>query len=120
MEGQVNGHTSHADEVLRHSKALRDEAGALYGELRCAVADASRVLDLKGRMERTPWLTLAAAVGFGYLLGGGLFTRATARALHFGSRALLVPLLRAQIEALAAGAAAAPAYSGSEDGQGGM
>ena len=125
METRTNGQTDgHVDEVLRHSRALKDEAGALVGEIKSGLDEISRALDLKGRMERNPWGMVAAAVGVGYLLGGGLFTRATARLLHLGSRALLVPILRSQVEAFAAGVAAsapaAPGFGGSEDGQGGM
>ncbi|HEY3452168.1 MAG TPA: hypothetical protein VGK67_37840 [Myxococcales bacterium] len=124
-EGRTNGHADgHVEEVLRHSRALKDDAGALVGEIKHGFDDLSRRLDLKGRMERNPWGMVAAAVGVGYLLGGGLFTRSTARLLHLGSRALLVPILRSQVEAFATGVAAsataAPGFGGSEDGQGGM
>ncbi|MGC4114409.1 MAG: hypothetical protein QM765_07315 [Myxococcales bacterium] len=126
METQTNGQTDgHVEEVLRHSRALKDEAGALIGEIKEGLGALSRAVDLKGRMERNPWGMVAAAVGVGYLLGGGLFTRTTGRLLHLGTRALLVPIVRSQVEAFAAGVGAgvqatAPGYSGSEDGQGGM
>jgi hypothetical protein len=93
-------------------------------EIKDGLGELSRAVDLKGRMERNPGHG-RGAVGVGYLLGGGLFTRTTARLLHLGSRALLVPIIRSQVEAFAAGVAAgaggaAPGYGGSEDGQGGM
>ncbi len=126
MQTRTNGHADgHVEQVLRHSRALKDEAGALVEEIKDGLGELSRAVDLKGRMERNPWGMVAAAVGVGYLLGGGLFTRTTARLLHLGSRALLVPIIRSQVEAFAAGVAAgaggaAPGYGGSEDGQGGM
>lgn len=122
MEGQANGHSrARVDEVLRHSRALRDEAGALAGELKGSFDEVAKAMDLKGRMERHPWMMVAAAVGVGYVLGGGLFSRTTARLIHLGSRAVLLPLVRTQLEAFAAhGVGPAPGYGGSEDGQGGM
>jgi hypothetical protein len=38
------------------------------------------------RLRRNPYGTVAAALGIGYLLGGGLFSRLTARILRVGLR----------------------------------
>lgn len=42
--------------------------------------------DLEARVERNPFGTIAAALGVGYVLGGGFFTPLTARALGLGVR----------------------------------
>ena len=38
------------------------------------------------RLRRNPYGTVAAAIGIGYLLGGGLFSPLTARILRVGLR----------------------------------
>ena len=120
MEGQADGQAGHLDDVVRHTRALREEAGALCGGLRGMAQDLGHALDLKGRMEKSPWLTLAQAVGVGYLLGGGLFTRTTGRLVHLGARALLLPLVRSQLSAMMVGMESAPGSGGSQNGPSGM
>ncbi|MEP6652999.1 MAG: hypothetical protein ABJA82_06545 [Myxococcales bacterium] len=55
---------------------------------------------LTDRLERNPYAVVAAAVGVGYVLGGGLFTRLTARivgtALRMGITATL-PFLKEEL-----------------------
>lgn len=116
----MQGNDHHVDEVLRHSRAIRSETSALVGELRGAADEIGRTLNLKGRLEKSPWLTMAASVGIGYVLGGGLFTPLSARLVRLGTRVLLLPLLRAQIEGLASGLAEPAQSSQSEDGSCGM
>jgi hypothetical protein len=115
---------SRIEEVLRHSRVIRSETGQLIAELREMGEQFRQTLDLQGRMERHPYLTRAAAAGVGYVLGGGLFTRLTARALKLGVRALLLPLARHEIEALVSGVANGGERGGwapgSEDGEGGL
>ncbi len=123
MQDNERRDDGHVEEVLRHSRAIRSETEALVGEARAAVDQLNRTLDLRGRMERHPYATMAAALGVGYVLGGGLFTRLTGRVLHFGARALLLPLVREELAELGAAALSkgpAEGYEGSEDGSGGM
>jgi hypothetical protein len=51
------------------------------------------ILDIEGRVERNPYGMMAGAVGAGFVLGGGLFTRLTGRiagaALRIGVMAAL-------------------------------
>jgi hypothetical protein len=58
-------------------------------------------VDLGGRVNKHPYGTLAAAVGIGYLLGGGLFTPLTGRivglGLRLGLRLAVLPLLKDQL-----------------------
>lgn len=60
--------------------------------------------DLKTRVDQHPYGALAAALGVGYVLGGGFFTPLTERiaklALKAGIRAALVPFLAAEVTEL--------------------
>ena len=51
------------------------------------------ILDIEGRVERNPYGMMAGAVGAGFVMGGGLFTRLTGRiagaALRIGVMAAL-------------------------------
>jgi hypothetical protein len=73
--------------------------------LRAAAADFARELDVRGRAKAHPYGAVAAAIGLGYVLGGGLFTRLTARLLKAGVRVgadlATVPLLMKAADTLA-------------------
>ena len=62
-------------------------------------------LDIKGRVRKHPYGSLAAALGIGYVLGGGIFTPLTARfvglGLRLGMRLALLPLLKQELFELA-------------------
>jgi hypothetical protein len=62
--------------------------------------------ELKGHVNRHPYETVAAALGIGYVLGGGLFTPLTSRlvrlGLGIGIRTALLPILKAELSELAA------------------
>jgi hypothetical protein len=50
------------------------------------VGGVKEQVDLEGRIERSPYGSVGVALGIGYVLGGGIFTPLTARALHLGVR----------------------------------
>jgi hypothetical protein len=86
--------------------------------VRSAVTDFTRALNVPERVQRHPYGTLAAAAGVGFVLGGGLFTRLTARlarlGLRTGAQVAMLPVLDKALEALlegfrARGGASAPA-----------
>ena len=57
-------------------------------------------LDLEGRVERNPYGMVAGAVGVGFVLGGGIFTRLGARIVGAGVRVGLMaalPLFQKQL-----------------------
>lgn len=57
-------------------------------------------LDIEGRLQRNPYGMVAGALAFGFVLGGGLFTRLTARIAGAGLRMGLVaawPLLQQEL-----------------------
>ena len=51
-----------------------------------APAALGEVLDIEGRLRRNPYGMVAGAVAVGFVLGGGLFTRLTARIAGAGLR----------------------------------
>jgi uncharacterized membrane protein YhaH (DUF805 family) len=56
--------------------------------------------DIQGRLRRNPYGMVAGAVGIGFVLGGGLFTRLTAKLAGTGLRIALaasLPILEKQI-----------------------
>ena len=58
------------------------------------------VLDIEGRLQRNPYGMVAGAVAVGFVLGGGLFTRLTARIAGAGLRMGLMaalPLLQREL-----------------------
>ena len=58
------------------------------------------VLDIEGRLQRNPYGMVAGALVVGFVMGGGLFTRLTARIAGVGLRMGLAaawPLLQQQL-----------------------
>ncbi len=92
--------------------SLGRAAASLTEELRATAADFGRALDLRGRAQRHPYLMVAAAAGLGYVLGGGLFTRSTARLLGLAGRVAAFPMVRSELVSLAEAV-----LSGSPDAQ---
>jgi len=91
---------------------INSSAQQLIEEARSAVEDLSRSIDLKGRVERSPYGMVLAAAGVGYVLGGGLFTPFTARVLRLGVRLAMLPFVKDELlgmaEAALTGAAKRP------------
>ena len=73
------------------------DAQQLIDDARGAVTDLSATLDLKGRVERNPYGMMAAALGVGYILGGGLFTPTTARIIRLGVRLAALPFVKDEL-----------------------
>jgi hypothetical protein len=69
-------------------------------------SSVSPLAELARQVDRHPYGTVAAALGIGYALGGGLFTPLTSRLLRFGVRigirAALLPVLKTELSELAA------------------
>lgn len=55
------------------------------------VADA---VGLTSKVEQSPYGMVAAALGIGYVLGGGLFTPTTFRVLRIGMKLASIPAVR--------------------------
>lgn len=81
-----------------------------------AASTVGPLAGLQGHVSRHPYRTVAAAVGIGYALGGGIFTPLTERilrlGLRIGIRTALLPVVKAELSELAA------AFLGDENEQG--
>ena len=87
-----------------------------------AFSDLTDAIDIKGRVKRHPYGAVAAALGIGYVIGGGIFTPLTSRivrlGMRIGVRLALVPLLKDQIAGLATVLADGDSSSETETGKG--
>ena len=126
----TESHTRAASNGQREEKgpgtALKRAASRLAGDddddvrsrVRGAVDEVTRSLDLKGRIERNPYGTLAAALGIGYLLGGGFFTPLTGRLVslgfRLGVRLAVLPLINDQVANLVSDALGGASSTGSD------
>jgi len=54
-----------------------------------------KTLDIEGRLQRNPYGMLAGALAIGFVVGGGLFTRLTARIVAVGLRMAVMAALPA-------------------------
>jgi hypothetical protein len=61
----------------------------------------TEMLDISGRMQRHPYQTLLMAVGVGYVLGGGLFSRLTMNVLRVGVRVATLPIVQREVLGIA-------------------
>ena len=84
---------------------VRGSAEHAWTRTRDAFSDIKGTVDLDGRVKRHPYGTLAAAVGIGYVLGGGLFSPLTARiiglGIRIGMRLAVLPLITDELSGLA-------------------
>lgn len=92
---------------------IGSEAQQLWTDARGAVADLGQTLDLRGRVERNPYGMVAAALGVGYILGGGLFTPMTARIIRLGVRLAALPFVKDELMGMAEAA-----FQGYQTGRG--
>jgi hypothetical protein len=104
MQQQDGAEGGRAERVLEHSRAIGRDVAGLREELSGAAQELSSRVNLGRAVHEHPFRTLLVAAGVGYVLGGGLFTPLTRRLLGAGARALVVPLVRSQLAAVAAGA----------------
>lgn len=80
---------------------IGSDAQQLWNNARGAVTDLRDTMDLHGRVDRNPYLMVAAALGVGYVLGGGLFTRTTGRLLRLGMRLAALPMVKDELLGMA-------------------
>jgi hypothetical protein len=96
-----NGGRTLGERVDRYN----DTAQQAWEATRNAVSDLRGTLDIDGRVQRNPYGTIAAALGIGYVLGGGLFSPLTGRVvglgLRIGLRLAVLPLLKRELSDLA-------------------
>lgn len=63
---------------------INDGAQQAWQNTRESVDEIKDRLDIQGRVDRNPYGMVAAAVGVGYVLGGGIFSPLTAKIVGFG------------------------------------
>jgi len=102
-----NGRAPGGDATKKLGKKMEkvgQTAETVWERTRDSVSDIGTSLDIKGRVHRNPYGTVAAAIGIGYVLGGGLFTPLTGGivrlGLRIGLRLAVLPLLRQEIAQL--------------------
>ena len=88
----------------RRIEKVGTTAEQVWDRTRDSFSDLGDAVDIKGRVDRHPYGTVAAALGIGYVLGGGLFTPLTGGivrlGLRIGLRLAVLPLLRQEIAQL--------------------
>lgn len=62
-----------------------------------ALNEVARATGLDAKVERHPYGMLGAALGVGYVLGGGLFTPLTARLVAMGVKLARVPAVQEKL-----------------------
>jgi hypothetical protein len=96
-----NGHGPSAEQA----GFVSDSAHKAWDRTRGAVSELKRAAAIDERVGRHPYGTVAAALGIGYVLGGGLFTPLTSRivalGLRIGVRLAVLPMLKDEISLLA-------------------
>jgi hypothetical protein len=102
-EYQGSSGTEENGEVFEHASRMVEEAKAFGSALSHKASDLSQALDLRGRVERHPIGMVLAAMGVGYVLGGGLFSPVTGRLVRIGVRLALVPLIKSQLGGMSGG-----------------
>lgn len=93
---------------------LNDSAHQLLDEARSTFEDLGSAIDLRGRVDRHPYAMVVAALGMGYVLGGGLFSGLTFRLLSLGVRLAAIPLVKNQLLGMAE--AAVSGFAGGDHG----
>jgi len=106
-ENPPNGRAAAGDGTKKVGKRVEKvghTAEQVWDRTRDSVSDFGEALDIKGRVDRHPYGTVAAAIGIGYVLGGGLFTPLTGRivrlGLGIGMRLAVLPLLKREVAEL--------------------
>jgi hypothetical protein len=100
-EPQGNGHVGADAGVGERLDQMGAAAQQLVDDARGAVRQIGSALDLGGRVQRHPYGMMLAAVGVGYVLGGGLFTPFTARMVRLGLKLAALPLVKDELIGMA-------------------
>jgi hypothetical protein len=103
MNGEETTTPRETEPARRRGRRGRAEMSRTIEDARETIEDLAG--DLRDRIEESPLRALAIALGVGYVVGGGLFTRATGRmvfgTLRLGTRLMALPLVRDEVMALA-------------------
>jgi hypothetical protein len=98
MDEKMNRWDGNGDEapaakrLYERGKEIRSEIETLIGILEEGFTDLEKTL--QEQLSRSPYPTLAAAAGVGYVLGGGVPSPATRILLDFGTRFAVAALVQ--------------------------
>ena len=99
---QGNGHVGNDSGGFgQRLDQMGDDARKFVDDAKGAVESISSTLDIRGRVERHPYGMVAAALGIGYVLGGGLFTPTTARIVRLAMKLAALPLVKDELIGMA-------------------
>jgi hypothetical protein len=87
--------------AMEHGRRMVEEARAFKDAIGTQADSFTKTIDLRGRVERNPIGMVLAAMGVGYVLGGGLFSPLTGKAVRIGLRLALIPLVKSQLANIA-------------------
>jgi hypothetical protein len=73
---------------------LREQLGEFARNANSALNGVADAVGLTEKVEKNPYGMVAAALGVGYVLGGGLFTPTTVRLLRIGAKLAAIPAVR--------------------------
>jgi hypothetical protein len=90
---------------IEHATRAFAEAQAFGRSVSEASTRLQSTLDLNGRVHRSPIASVLVAAGIGYVLGGGLFSPLTKKALKIGVRLAVIPFVKGQLAGLVSGMA---------------
>lgn len=104
MDGTA-GSGSGALTVGQRMDRANDTAQEAWSRTRETVNELKDRLDIDGRVSRNPYGMMAAALGVGYVLGGGFFSPLTARivglGLKMGLRLAAIPFIESELRGFA-------------------
>jgi hypothetical protein len=79
------------------AQALRETVSGWVGRGNRALNGAAGATGLSEKVDQHPYQMLGAALGVGYVLGGGLFTATTARLVRLGFKLAGVPAIQEKL-----------------------
>ena len=95
------GYQGNNEGAMHHATKVVEEARAFQDAVSSSATNFSKAVDLRGRVQKNPIIMMAAAVGVGYVLGGGLFSPFTSRLLKVGMRVAIIPFIKNQLSNMA-------------------
>jgi hypothetical protein len=105
QERSANGRADDPPAASRLGERVGQSAGETWDRAREGIGELRDAVDLQGRANRHPYGTVAAALGIGYVLAGGLFTPLTGRlvglAVRLGLRLAVLPVIKDELQGLA-------------------
>ncbi len=81
----------------RRRAPLAEKGLGLAKDVNDALNSAAAAVGLSEQVEKSPYAMIGAALGVGYVLGGGLFTPTTARLMRLGLKLAKVPVVQDKI-----------------------